>query len=154
MDPVEIIDTIINLQRRYQFEELLVGKGTLEKAIGPFLKERLASMPGVFININAIPEIEDKRMRATSIRGRMRAGGVRIDKDKNWYPEFESEMKQFDRGTHDDQVDMMSLFGFFLNWLPPAPSTEEINEQEGYKEFGTDFEEMEFNSGRNPMTGY
>ncbi len=154
MDPVEIIDTILNLQRRYQFEELLVGKGTLEKAIGPFLKERLASLPGVFINLNAIPEIEDKRMRATSIRGRMRAGGVRIDKDKNWYPEFESELKQFDRGTHDDQVDMMSLFGLFLNKLQQAPSAAEIDEQEWYKEYGADWEELELNSGRNSTTGY
>jgi predicted phage terminase large subunit-like protein len=154
MDPVEIVETILRLKRIYKFDDLLIGKGTLEKSIGPFLKERLYSLPGIFININAIPEIEDKRMRATSIRGRMRAGGVKVDKSRKWYPEFESELKQFDRGAHDDQVDMMSLFGLFLNKLQAAPTNKEVEEMEWEKEFGADYEEMEFNQGRSRITNY
>lgn len=153
MDPVEIVDTVLRLQERYKFTDLLIGKGTLEKAIGPFLKEKLART-GKFINIVPIPENEDKRARATSIRGRMRAGGVKFDKRRNWYPEFEAELKQFDRGTHDDQVDMMSLFGLFLNKLQDAPSQKEIEEEEWQKDYGKDYEELHFNQGRSRHTGY
>jgi len=153
MDPVEIVDTVLNLQKIYKFNDLLIGKGTLEKAIGPFLKEKLARV-GKFLNIEAIPEIEDKRARATSIRGRMRAGGVKFDKRRNWFPEFEAELKQFDRGAHDDQVDMMSLFGLYLNKLQDAPSQREIEDEEYHKEYGTDYEELQFNQGRSRYTGY
>ena len=153
MDPVEIIDTILDLKETYQFDDLLIGKGTLEKAIGPFLKESLAKETKYFINIVPIPEIVDKRQRATSIRGRMRAGGVRIDKRKPWYPDFESEMKQFDRGAHDDQVDMMSLFGLHLMQLRMAPTKEEIDDMEYDEEFGESLQDI-MNQGRSTSTGY
>jgi predicted phage terminase large subunit-like protein len=154
LDPLEIVDTIINLKRIYKFDDMLIGKGTLEKAIGPFLKEKLAQIPNMFINIIPIPEIVDKRQRATSIRGRMRANGVKFDKRKKWYPEFEGELKQFDRGAHDDQVDMMSLFGLYLNQLQMAPTNKEIQEMEWNEENSKDFEEQEFNLGRSQLTGY
>lgn len=150
MDSKEIVDTILSLADTHPFHCVLIGKGALEKAIGPFLREQMR-YKNKFLYIEGIPEVVDKRMGAQAIRGRMRAGGVKFDKHGAWYPEFETELLQFDRGQHDDQVDMMKLFGLYLNSLIEAPTKEEI-QQEDYeselRESGISF------SGQSPITGY
>lgn len=152
LDPKEIVDTIIRLKDQYGFGTMLIGKGTLEKAIGPYLREGIRQR-NQFLHVEAIPETVDKRQRAQSIRGRMRAGGVLFDKRGKWYPEFESELLQFDRGTHDDQVDMMSLFGMFLDQLQTAPTSKEIEDEVWYDEHRTSLHDI-LEEGRSPSTGY
>ena len=44
----------------------------------------------------------------------------------SWYPDFEQELLEFDRGKHDDQVDMMSLFGMYLDKMMTAPNHRQI----------------------------
>lgn len=152
MDPKEAVDTIVRLKQQFGFNTLLIGKGTLEKAIGPWLRESIRQSGG-FLHIEAIPEVVDKRQRATSIRGRMRAGGVTFDTNAAWYPEFEQEMLQFDRGTHDDQVDMMSLFGLFLDQIQMAPTAKDIEEEQWETENKTSLEGYA-QEGRSTLTGY
>lgn len=153
MDSKDVVDTIIRLHKVYGFNTLLVGKGALEKAIGPFLRESLSNAK-LFVDIQAIPEIVDKRQRGQSIRARMRAGGVKFDKRRNWYSDFEQELLEFDRGPHDDQVDMMSLFGMFLDSILLAPSPAELREelwQEEHPEWRDQSPDM---SGKSAITGY
>lgn len=152
MDPKEIVDTIIRLKAVYKFNTMLIGKGTLEKAIGPYLLDELLKRQQ-FLHIEKIAEVIDKRSRAQSIRARMRAGGVKFDMRKNWFPEFKAELLQFDRGRHDDQVDMMSLFGQYLDHIQLAPTRKEIEDQAFYEEEAK-FLEDELNQGRSPGTGY
>lgn len=152
LDPKEVVDTIIRLKNQFGFNIMLVGKGTLEKAIGPWLREQIRNN-NKFLHTEPIAEVVDKRQRATSIRGRMRAGGVKFDKKAGWYPEFELELLQFDRGKHDDQVDMMSLFGMFLDQLQMAPTGKEIEEEEWQEEFGSSLEDT-LQQGRSLLTGY
>lgn len=151
MDSKDIVDTICRLQERFKFTTMLIGKGALEKSIGPFLRDEIRRR-GKFLHLEAIPETIDKRMRAQPIRGRMRAGGVKFHKRARWYGAFEQEMLEFDRGTHDDQVDMMSLVGMFLDNLQDAPSRSEIDDilfdEEVSKSI--DFSEM----GRSLICGY
>lgn len=152
MDPKEIVDTIMRLKAIYKFNIMLIGKGTLEKAIGPYLLDELLKRQQ-FLHVEKIPEVIDKRSRAQSIRARMRAGGVKFDKRKAWFPEFKQELLQFDRGRHDDQVDTMSLFGMYLDQIQLAPSAKEIEAQMFY-EVNEAFLEDELNQGRNPIGGY
>lgn len=150
LDSKDIVDTIARLQERFKFNTLLIGKGSLEKSIGPFLKDEIRRR-GKFLHLEAIPETVDKRMRAQPIRGRLRAGGVRFNKRAKWYGPFEQEMLEFDRGTHDDQVDMMSLFGMFLDHLQDAPTHKEVEEIEYDMEYN---KPNLFDYGRNSLTGY
>lgn len=150
MDSKEIVDTILNLADTHPFHGVLIGKGALEKAIGPFLIEQMRYR-NKFLYLEAIPEVVDKRMGARAIQGRMRAGGVKFDKGAPWYPEFETEMLQFDRGQHDDQVDMMKLFGLHLNSLIEAPTQDEILQDE----YESDLRESGISlTGQSPITGY
>jgi predicted phage terminase large subunit-like protein len=150
MDSKEIVDHIIRLYYTYKFSVILIGKGSLEKSIGPFLREAL-SKQGIYVYIEAMPEVVDKRSRAQSIRARMRAEGVKFDTRKDWFPELKTELLQFDRGIHDDQVDMMSLFGMYLDKFMMAPTDEELSEEvyaEAYAQSGL------YEAGRNQYTGY
>jgi predicted phage terminase large subunit-like protein len=154
IDPKEVVDMIVRLQERYKFTTMLIGKGAYEKGIGPFLKDEL-NKRGKFLHVEAIPEVIDKRLRAQSIRGRMRAGGVKFNKKPFWYPDFEQEMLEFDRGTHDDQVDMMSLFGLFLDQLQTEPTIREIKDMQYEEEFGDSFTNAAaIMGGRSEETGY
>lgn len=152
LDSSEVVETIIRLKAVYKFNTMLIGKGAYEKAIGPYLREKLLQR-GQFLHIEPIPEIIDKRQRAQSIRGRMRAGGVKFDKRKAWFPEFKAEMLQFDRGQHDDQVDTMSLFGLYLDQIQTAPTSKELQDQAYYEE-NEKWLESEANQGRGEITGY
>lgn len=152
IDSKEVVDTILRLHDRYKFSILLIGKGSYEKSIGPFLKERMAQR-GIFFHIEAIPETTDKRQRAQGIRARMRSGGCKFDKQRNWYPDLEQELLEFDRGTHDDQVDMLSLFGMYLDKMMTAPTHKEIEDEEWELE-NSRLAETDLFSGRSAMTGY
>jgi predicted phage terminase large subunit-like protein len=153
MDSKEIVDTIIRLQERYKFNVMLIGKGALEKAIGPFLKDAIRRTRK-FLHLEAIPDVLDKRSKATSIRGRMRAGGVKFDKKRKWFSDLEQEMLEFDRGVHDDQVDAMALFGMYLDHVIDAPTAKEIEEEVWDMENAKDLNDLTFNQGRSQTTGY
>lgn len=150
LDTKEVVDTIVRLQERYKFTVILIGKGAYEKGIGPFLQDEIRRH-NKFLHVEAIPETIDKRLRATSIRGRMRTSGVKFAKKMSWYPDFEQELLEFDRGKHDDQVDMMSLFGLYLDRLMTAPTGKQIQDLEYEEEFNDPFS---FDLGKNETTGY
>ena len=152
MDPKETVETIVRLQTLYKFPIMLIGKGAYEKGVAPFLQD-LIRRQGKFLYAEAIPESIDKRLRAQSIRGRMRAGGVKFNKKGKWYPDFEQELLEFDRGTHDDQVDTMALFGLYLDNLMDAPTFREIQDYEYDNEFNQ-LRDDDFMHGRNLITGY
>lgn len=151
-DPKEQIDTIVRLQERYKFNTMLIGKGALEKSIGPFLLDALRRR-GKFLHMEAIAESIDKRLRAQAIRGRMRAGGVKFNKKASWYPEFEEELRVFDRGTYNDQVDMMSLFGMYLDHMLDGPPLKD-QERFAWEDENAAALDSDLDLGRGPMTGY
>ena len=39
---------------------------------------------------------------------RMESGSIYFRKDAHWLPEYKGELVAFDKGTHDDQVDVTS----------------------------------------------
>ena len=48
----------------------------------------------------------DKLTRARPAAVRMKAGAVYFKKGAFWLPEYEEELISFDKGAHDDQVDV------------------------------------------------
>ena len=81
----------------------------------------------------------------------MRAGGVKFEKNGDWYPAFEDELCKFPRGTKDDQVDAFAYIGIMLDSLVEAPTKEEQEDEDYYAELnasGTG------ESGRSVWTGY
>ena len=79
----------------------------------------------------------------------MRAGGVRFNKEKNWYAPLVDEMLVFPRGQHDDQVDALAYIGLALDKVVVAPTLEERDDEEYQAEFAGQLFE-----GQSMWTGY
>jgi predicted phage terminase large subunit-like protein len=151
IDGKEIVDLILSLQRVYDFQQVGIEEMQVSKAIKPFLYEEM-------VRTNTYPSLvplkhggKDKVMRSRSIQARMRAHGVRFNKDAEWYPIFENECLTFPRGKHDDQVDAFAYLGMMLDKLIEAPTQEEMDEDAYRDEL---YESGDAYSGRNATTGY
>ena len=151
MDGKEIVDTFLALQKLYDPVAMGVEDMQISKAIGPFLREEMIKN-NTYISLLPLKHGgKDKPTRARSIQARLRAHGVKFDKEGDWYPLFENEMLSFPRGKHDDQVDAFAYLGLLLDKLIEAPTREEEED-----EFYADELEMSghTNQGRNSYTGY
>jgi len=149
-DTKESIDLFFELQEKYNPQWFAMEKGIMTKAIGPFLEDEMFRR-GQFLNFELITASVDKEERARSIVGRVRVHGVRFFKDADWYPTFETELCQFPRGQHDDQVDAFSLIGLGLMKIAAAPTQQDLQDEEYEDEKRRDGARMD---GRSSVTGY
>ena len=151
LDAREIVDLILHLQSTYEPEAIGIEDMQVTKSIGPFLKEEMVKT-NIFPNLVLMKTGgKDKIFRARSIQARMRAGGVRFEKDSDWYNDFEDECMKFPRDKHDDQVDAFAYMGLLLNQMIEAPTKQEIEEEE----YADELSESGLNdSGRSEYTGY
>jgi len=150
MDSKEIIDNLFFINKKYDPEMFAIEASMIEKSIGPFLRQEMARR-GQYFSITTMVPTKDKETRARSIQGRMRAGGLRFNKEAEWYSELEQEMLQFPRSRHDDQVDALAWLGLIIDTMNTAPTLKELAEEDyemQYQESGM------YEQGRNPVTGY
>ena len=150
MDALEIVDTILMLQKIYKPVLFGIEQGTIQKAIGPYLNEEMLKR-GEFISTVLLKPSGDKLTRARSIQARMRSGACKFDKDADWYQSFEDELLRFPRDKHDDQVDAWAYLGLMLDRMWEAPTEKELEEEE----YGLMIREnMSNNQGRSTTCGY
>jgi len=151
MDGKEIVDTFLALQKLYDPVAMGVEDMQISKAIGPFLREEMIKN-NTFISLLPLKHGgKDKSTRARSVQARLRAHGIKFDKEGDWYPAFENEMLAFPRGKHDDQVDAFAYLGLMLDSLIEAPTKEEAEDEEYAEELSqSDFDKQ----GRSAYTGY
>ena len=148
-DSNDIIEEMFSVQRRYRPELFVVETGAIEKAIGPFLRKLMVER-SLYMNLYPMTPTKDKLTRARGLQARMRAGGIRFDKDKTWYPTLEDEMARFPRDRHDDQVDALSWIGLVIDKLMEAPTVQEDAEED----YNNMVSESNVYSGRSNITGY
>ena len=151
MDGLEIVDTMLALQRVYEPLAFGIEDTQITKAVGPFLNRAMVEQNTYISVIPLKPHRTDKQTRARSIQARMRAGAVKFDKSADWYQTLEDEMMRFPRDKHDDQVDSMAYLGIMIDRLIEAPTKEEIEEDE----YEHDKAEGGLgDEGRSQITGY
>ena len=146
-DSLEIIEEMFSVEQRYHPDLFVVEKGTIEKAIGAPLKREMHHR-NIFLNLHPVAPTNDKITRARSFQARLRAGGVRFDKEADWYADLEDELVRFPKSRHDDQVDALAWLGLTSDLLRDALTEQEI-EDEMYAE-----EVADTLQGRNKHTGY
>lgn len=149
-DSLEIIDTILALNKKYDFEFCVFEKGALTLSILPVLNQRMIET-GNYVTLHTLTSSVDKMTRAQSIRARMRAGAVKFYKEAEWYYDFEREFLRFPRDIHDDQVDAISLLGRALDKFVEAPTLKEVEEEQKEDAF---YESGLMEQGRCEITGY
>jgi len=151
MDALEIVDTILMIQKVYKPVLFGLEQGTIQKAIGPYLNEAMLKR-NEFISTVLLKPSGDKLTRARSIQARMRSGACRFDKDADWYQGFEDELLRFPRDKHDDQVDAWAYLGLMLDRMWEAPTEKEIQEEE-YEAFIQE-SNIGADQGRSIVCGY
>lgn len=149
-DSMEIIEEMFNVHLAYKPELFIAENGTIEKTLGPFLKREMLAR-GIFLNLYRVTPTKDKLSRARSIQARIRQGGIRFDKEFEWYLDFENELKTFPRGAHDDYVDAFAWIGLTLASINEAPTRQEYEDEAYEEEFGP---LMIHYNGRSRTTGY
>ena len=151
LDGLQIVDTMLMLQKLRDPLAFGIEDTQITKAIGPFLNAEMINQ-NTFINLVPLkPHRQDKITRARSMQARMRAGGVKFDKAADWYQGLEDEMMRFPRDKHDDQVDAMAYLGLMIDKMRQAPTEKELAQEaydEEYRASGL------VNEGRNMVTGY
>lgn len=150
MDSLETINTILQLNKKYDFNFCVFEKGAISHSILPMLNMKMHEENN-YVTIYDLTPTQDKMTRAQSIRARMRAGAVKFDKAADWYIDLEQECMRFPRDAHDDQVDTLSLLGQALDKFVEAPTKEEI-EVEAYED---ELKESHLDmGGRSEISGY
>jgi predicted phage terminase large subunit-like protein len=152
MDSMEIVQEMMAVQIKFKPDLFVIEDGALAKSIGPYLKQEMLRQ-GTFINLYPKVPDKDKRSRARAIQGRMRQGGVKFNKEAEWYLAFEQELLRFDRGEYDDQVDSIAWLGLVLNEMVESPTDEEIADMDFEEEIATFMDQQSY-SGRSTITGY
>ena len=149
LDALQVVDTMMTIQKLYNPVLFGVEQGLIQKAIGPYLNEEMLKR-GQFINVVLLKPSADKLTRARSIQARMRAGACKFDKEADWYQGFEDELLRFPRDKHDDQVDAWAYMGLMLDKMWEAPSDAELDLEE-YQDFKR---KNTSDEGRSTTTGY
>jgi predicted phage terminase large subunit-like protein len=152
MDSREIIQTILDLNKRYKPEFIAIEKEKITKAIGPYLREAMIKQNQYPIMIEIQPS-KDIQLRARSWQGRMRAGTVKFHKGGDWYADYEAQLTTFPRSAKDDYVAACAVLGLALDRMVEAPTKQEVIEEEYEEEVRRAGMDFEFN-GRSSTTGY
>ena len=96
-------------------------KGQILRSIDPFIKKKMQEEKA-YVHRKGFPSSMDKVQRAQAIRGRMAEGKVFFPQNAPWLEVLISECLMFPSGKHDDQVDVLSLFGrMMLDMVSSGP---------------------------------
>lgn len=148
-DALEIINEMFSIQQTHHPICWFVESGSIFKTLESMLEAEMRKR-GVFLNIQPMVPIGNKTERSRAIQSRMRARGVRFNKDTTWFPELEQELLQFrDADEVNDRVDALAWLGIGLS-RENLPSTQEEQEEE---EFARE-ETASLDMGISPDTGY
>lgn len=118
VDSSVAVDAWADMAKTWNCVRWAEDKAQIEKTLGPFIDKRAKELK-VYTVRERLPTVGDKVQRAGSIRGRMGQGKVYFPKDAPWRNDLVSELLSFPSGRHDDQVDVLSLFGRMINTMRP-----------------------------------
>lgn len=128
-----VVDAMIGLMRQHKPLFWWAERGHITKAIGPFLRKRMAEEQ-VYASIIELTPIGDKQTRAQSIQGRMAMGKVYFPAFARWWPEAKDQLLKFPNGSHDDFVDALAYIGLGLAQQVGASA---VNRAKSYGKRGT-----------------
>lgn len=112
------VEQMLDMAERYKTLAWAMEGGVIEKAVMPLIRSRMMARHE-YPRLAVYPSTTDKEARARNIQGRMAARGVHVP-SQPWVADLLTECINFPNGKHDDQVDVLSLFGNMLANLKPG----------------------------------
>jgi predicted phage terminase large subunit-like protein len=113
-DSLMWVEVVIDMMAKHRPLIWIEEQGQIIKGVGPFLDKRMRERK-VYGVRKPLVSSRDKATRAQSFRARMAMGKVFVPRDEPWTGDLVHEILRFPSGTHDDQVDVLSLFGRMLD---------------------------------------
>ena len=110
----KVVDAMLDLMRKHKPLIWWAEKGHISKAIGPFLRKRMAEEK-VYCRIEEVTPVANKVQRAQSILGRMAMKKVQLPKSAHWTQGAVDELLKFPQSRHDDFVDTLAWIGMGLS---------------------------------------
>ncbi len=126
-DSMQIVDEILEMQRRWGSTLTGMEKGQIHQSIGPFIRKRIKETRSYTLNIQELqPGRTDKVARSQSILGRARQGKLYVPALASWAQDLLNECLRFPAGVNDDIVDTLAWIGilmdrFFTVYKPKPP---------------------------------
>lgn len=155
-DTLEIVDKFFVVEKAHKGIIFMVEKGSIWEAVSSVLYKEMGKRQ-IFFDVIPIGSIKDKKVKATPLRYRFQAKAIRIDKTAIWWTELELELRAFDRGKHDDQVDALALPPLQIYKLAEGEDYGEKAESEEYDDQEYDdrgYTDLLDDEGVSPVTGY
>lgn len=156
-DPLEWVDELFAIQRRWDPVVFWVEDGVIWKAVSPMIRREML-VRNIHINFEPVLSIKDKATRGRSYQRRMRAGHCRFDKQAEWYPGFEQENLRFtgsSQATLDDQFDSAALLSLgFDNFAQVEPEDLWTEDEEEFERGFWNSRRAAPQAGRSVVTGY
>jgi predicted phage terminase large subunit-like protein len=90
-------------------------QGQIKSGVGPFLERRQRERRAYVVRTAFPTRGGDKAIRAQAARGYIEKHGLYVPTQAEWYPDLRSELMSFPAGKHDDQHDVIGLFGQLLD---------------------------------------
>jgi predicted phage terminase large subunit-like protein len=112
-------EALIDLMAKWKTITWAEEAGQIKASVGPFITKRQLERK-VFAVRRQFTSATDKPSRAQAIRGRIGMGKVLFPRHAPWVIDLVQELLRFPAGTHDDQVDTLSLIGRMLDEMVPG----------------------------------
>jgi predicted phage terminase large subunit-like protein len=113
------VDVLLDMMFRWKTITWAEEMGQIKNSVGPFITKRQLERK-IFGVRRQFASSFDKPTRAQAIRGRMAMGKVHFPRGAPWAIDLVQELLRFPAGTHDDQIDGLSLIGAMLDEMVPG----------------------------------
>jgi len=127
------IEEMFSIQARWNPEFFWVEDGVIWQAIRHIVYNEMRERD-VWMNIVEVPSVKDKATRGRTLQKRSRAGGMRFDKEAEWYPGYETELLKFtgvSEAKLDDQFDSTSLLAIgFDRYMDRVEEEDFVDDEE------------------------
>lgn len=155
-DTAEWIDKLFDFYTRWQPFAFYVEGGQIWLSVWPFIRQEMQTRD-TWINFIPVTPVKDKAIRGRSLQKRHKNGGMRFDKDTDWYPGFESELLSFTGSAAaklDDQFDSCALMSVGFDLQPLVEEEDFKTEEEEEFEQTSNSLRSSTVEGRSSTTGY
>ena len=104
------VDECLNMAARHKPLLWAEEAGQINKSLGPFIDMRMREKR-VYFRRQQFPSVADKPTRSRAFQARAAMGKVYLPEDAPWIDDLLIELLSFPLSEHDDQCDVLGLFG-------------------------------------------
>lgn len=129
VDDVDVVESLVDLIKRYRPRFVGNEAGPTWKAIEGSLKKRMIE-ERCYVALETVPHTGgDKTVKASAFQGLWRFNKVYLPTKVKWSDDLLAQMLRFPKGKFDDKIDALSVFGRLINKVRGGTGVEQKEER-------------------------